>query len=829
MSNTIDFKRGHDTGEADPASIAPIKNGEPGTQATFNRPLEVLRNRTEVLRISANEQEWVLDSDRGAHITLEGGTLTWNGPPNGRAELAAPASLVVSSWVNPGTTRGNTWQEGNGTRFPSRLAYTVVDDGGVPAHHAIRFVSKKYQYEGGNTLRIEVRGVPASGAVTVNVVGTSTVLDPSTQPGLRKITVTYDPTLGTTIAAVLIAINADPVASSLVTATYIETDLVGFPDTDPMYDVAPAPLSGSLDGVFHQISSGVLSAFFNAHSDNALREGDTLAIWYETLADRRQSIEETGKHLLQVGNLVNLSREPDKAAGCLPVARVVAGELVFQTGLSLPANLPVSNLLPLPRLNHAGGAWQVGVQDENWAMIAPATNVQIALSNTDMNLTMLRSDLGSANARVDYYDASMRTFTSMRSAIDYLEPGESGFVYDAEREPKYNRTFAAVPGLTTEQTYVCTDGEGVYVLGLVGSEVGTRSVYSDTLQTHPFSPSGRSPVLPVWHGNQPFSVYPGIVTGGGVYAHVEFGQLFLTQRDGTQTTVTFPLSSDPMHGGSPGATGFITSVALLGENVIATANYSRTHQSDADCIGVREYTPDGQVLREATYLSLAGGNGAVQSVCVGREYVFVTFQRNATVPDPEGAAVAIFPKTGGVSQGHWQPRAIVHLGLPSTTFVLSTVCDNDRLYVGCVSTNDGPHVVSYRLDGFDEISGVNHITLVKDQHHAVVGTQFASVYMALDHKYLYVNAYNFDESKFAVTIYDKATLQIIKTFSKVRNTTNGYEMRGLAVDGKHLYIALSGANTPLVRINMHTERQSVRRLSATDPKRGITSSMLSVE
>ena len=388
MTDVLNFQTtptGNDTGEADPEAIAPIKNGEPADQATLARPDEVLRSRTEVLRAEANANKWARDADRGLAMFLSsGGSIAWNGPFggfDGRLVLSAGASLLIAPMTSPGQSRGDA-NEGAGTRFPTRFGTASFDNGGLGAWSA---QADKFEFEGGFAITITVTDDPGSGdPPTVEVLGDGSVTNPAVQPGQRRIQVTYDSGEGHTVQDVVDAINGDVVSGGLVTATATG-------GADPAYDIAETQLSGSADGVFHEITDAELANFFASGSGAPLRSGDTLAIWYDEVQQRRESVEEnSNKHLVPSASLVNLTTEPDKADNAVIIGRVVGDDFIFANGAVLPATNSTTVI--------AGGpATTITVDDSSWVVISGAT-VQDAFDSTDNEIDTLRSDIEGGNA-----------------------------------------------------------------------------------------------------------------------------------------------------------------------------------------------------------------------------------------------------------------------------------------------------------------------------------------------------------------------------------------------------------------------------------------------
>lgn len=371
MANVLDFEAGTDTGEADADSILPFANGENLNQITLSRSEQILRGRVEKLRAEANENRWVRDADRAMAMQVEGGTLTWGGTVAGGGSgtlVLSAGTLTVTPMTTPGSARGAD-HEGVGTTFPSRYAYNQFAD---IASDIFRVTSKLLQSGGGDTITFEVVENVGNGAVSVEVLGEATVPNPATQPGARKIVVSYDPAESEVWADVVTAIEAHVAADALVTIDYTP----GGGDHS-LFDVAEFSLDYAGDGIFHEITSAALASFFAAADANKLLEGDTLAIWYDTPQARRESTEEAAEHLIPAGSLVNLGREPEKAPHAVILGRVVDDAFVTPTGVAL-----AKDAVRAAGALATGDASTISTTQTSWSEFSGA-NVQAALDDID--------------------------------------------------------------------------------------------------------------------------------------------------------------------------------------------------------------------------------------------------------------------------------------------------------------------------------------------------------------------------------------------------------------------------------------------------------------
>lgn len=418
MTDQLDFAYGgFDTGESDVNAISPIADSERAIAVTFNRPHTATHNRTEILRIEANRARWVRDADRALLVYLTGGALSWDAG-TGEVTLAASAYINVVPMVSPGASRGEAWID-SGSTFVTRFAHGTLD---TPAPgNQIQVISQRRAHEGGNEITITIDDSPGLAGIDVNVYGDGSVTDPGSQPSKDDIQVRLDVTAGHTIADVITAVNSDPVAGALVQLTYVGSGA----DTDPAYATLSAvQLEGGFDGVWHQISDTALANFFAASSDNALDPGDTLAIWYDSTKNRRQSFEAGGAHVISSVQLVNLSREPEKAQNAIPVCKRVSNELLFPNGTlvasggsttiigpdALRSDINKGISSPPSPGGNTYGAEIVGVDTSGYTEISPATNsaqdvfdaLEADAADTETRLSAAETDITQGGVGVQY-------------------------------------------------------------------------------------------------------------------------------------------------------------------------------------------------------------------------------------------------------------------------------------------------------------------------------------------------------------------------------------------------------------------------------------------
>jgi hypothetical protein len=271
-------------------------------------------------------------------FSLEGGVIQWGGTVanggTGELVLGAGAKLIAVPGTTPTSALGAI-NEGTGTRFPTRYYQAVLTSAGTD----ITFVSKLFAFDGAADLSLTLVDSPASGVITVSVEGDATVPDASVQPGRRAITVTFDSLAGHDFDDLEAVIAGDIVASVL-----IEVPAGGNPTgATLLVPFALTAFSGGADGVFHEISDAQLGAAFAGTL--TLREGSTLAIWYDSVRLRRQSVEENAnKHLIPAASLVSFDAGEEKTAHSVIIGRVINDVFVLADGNVLDKDTPVATL-----------------------------------------------------------------------------------------------------------------------------------------------------------------------------------------------------------------------------------------------------------------------------------------------------------------------------------------------------------------------------------------------------------------------------------------------------------------------------------------------------
>ena len=169
--------------------------------------------------------------------------------------------------------------------------------------------SKKYAYQGANNIQLQVIddltvGSPAT-VTTAGGAGVSSLETAETPLVDRRVEVHIIP--GTaTLAHVRAAIIGDPDTNALVDMTI---DTAGDAFAVPITRLEPG-----VDDLVHILPASELTAFFDASTDNLLRAGDGLGIYYSGSGfDRHRRITSRNDTGLVAADLFNSRQEPVKA------------------------------------------------------------------------------------------------------------------------------------------------------------------------------------------------------------------------------------------------------------------------------------------------------------------------------------------------------------------------------------------------------------------------------------------------------------------------------------------------------------------------------------
>lgn len=307
---------------------------------TLNEDITDLTGRVEIVEGDNRDTRWLTNSERGVFYQIaDGGTLEWGGTVENGGSGALTldtGSLLVVTGETPASTDSRAplaWYEGSGTRFATIYRHLEVDGGGVDEVFEVKTSFFIFNLE-------QIKIVIVDGTVAgtdPEVVASNIEVNGATVGQLY--TVTFDSAQSHTIQDVIDAINALGGLQAQIGAGNAAL---------PAFEYAETELVGGQDGVFYEISEAELSTF-----SSTLIEGSTLAIRFNSIADRRTRIEENGNgHLIDSSELVVLGEgelpynlgTTDSDINFHIIGRVIDDKFVFSNGEVLLKEKPKSNL-----------------------------------------------------------------------------------------------------------------------------------------------------------------------------------------------------------------------------------------------------------------------------------------------------------------------------------------------------------------------------------------------------------------------------------------------------------------------------------------------------
>jgi hypothetical protein len=327
-SQEINYTNGSDTGERDAASVAPINPGEKVKAAIFDRPIDNLRNRSEVLRDEVIDQKYLQDTDimwliadgdavTGLNPGMDLPMILWD-PVTGTFMIGPfpGVSMVLQPIKTPGQDTVTSGGED--------VVYTFVTD-------TITITSFLRNYAGGN--RREVRWVWDAG-----ITGTALAFLSGSPNHILTIHVASDGTTQVTdVDNALLALGASLGAAGFAHGVTGGGDLIAAVPADHLF-------AKIHEREMHRIPQSQFAAFFATHS---LVDGDTLAIAYDVMAEtapgiggRRQACPTNGNITLTAGSLFITTQEPEKIPIGIPICKRIGNDLIFIDGTVCYGNAP---------------------------------------------------------------------------------------------------------------------------------------------------------------------------------------------------------------------------------------------------------------------------------------------------------------------------------------------------------------------------------------------------------------------------------------------------------------------------------------------------------
>lgn len=397
-------------------SVQPITYGEDAAPLNWNRPTDRLRERSERLRVGVNENAYLIDESTRITISSSSVTVDWDGSWDGSGTAPAPGlddsgsfalsgDIAVTTLLSSGAARLGPPDPliygGGAGGFSSIFSWMDSSDAGPSGTNTIRVVSKIFSHEGGDWVDFEVVDAGTNlVSPIVEVLGEPPVSGGdgfAPRKAHIKVSISDGTTNVTTIAEVISAVQGNVDANAIL-EVYDHPITPSAATSDPMWTIAKTRLTRGLNAVVFEITQSNLASFFTSTDDKRLREGDCLAISFADLQTRRGNILEKGSISIQPDELVNLSYTPEKAAGAIPICRVVNGDLHFVNGTVIQKFTAAT---PLPRL----------LQNHSSSIETP----QITLTGTQLDTQSVEGQLAELLDYIEplYDGTGTFTFTSL--------------------------------------------------------------------------------------------------------------------------------------------------------------------------------------------------------------------------------------------------------------------------------------------------------------------------------------------------------------------------------------------------------------------------------
>lgn len=373
----LDYAQNGDTGIDDIDSIQPYEDGQAATQTTFRRPVENLRNRTEVTRSVTEDLLYYRDNTLLALETT--GSVTWNGHTTGGGSgiINQAADITLRPFLTPATSTKGELDVGTDT--VDRITYTVA--------------AGYYSSDGANRIYVEHidTGVASSHVVTISDGPVKRIV-----VSFDSANTAHDSPATKVLLDIAVAADSDLVGNLTITDNGVAANAI--------VALVETQLAGTADQEAHVIPAGLLDTFTTA---NTLDEGDTVAIWYKYVVEpaagdpddpkvglaggRSESNPDRATSTIPLASLFITSANPEKIPGAIPVLKVLGDELVWVDGTRMSKGFT--------------GTFSQGTADvvnyTSGGTFISATNVQDALDEVQTDLEATGGTPGSSIIGLD--------------------------------------------------------------------------------------------------------------------------------------------------------------------------------------------------------------------------------------------------------------------------------------------------------------------------------------------------------------------------------------------------------------------------------------------
>lgn len=409
----------NDTGSNVAESISPIANGEAVVAEVFNRPHELIRRRTEVLRKEIDDLKYLADADRALLITWGGAIRVASDAKT--FTLDPTAELRIRPFIGPGAS--STYARGLVPATPVNLGNYLE----------IRATTRLRAYGTYNT-----SDTPGSNEYTVTTNKATAYNFSVTGNPAKHLVINYSE--NETLENLANRLNTDVRFTNLNMTAVV----VGSP-TSKVGEINRSPFYGGLDAEVHVLNAGHFQDFFDDSVDgvkiNELQDGDTLAIRYDTLTNntsggRRQSIDDAPEQSAGVStNLVNLRTYPHYAHNSIPICTRHGDAVIFVDGTRVAAGK--KGALGGSELQDNGGTidgplnvvQDVTAPQFHSTAVAPEPplTVQSAVQVDNLNAALLRGNTWAAPEDIGTETPQKGAFTELKSSTVEVGARGTGF------------------------------------------------------------------------------------------------------------------------------------------------------------------------------------------------------------------------------------------------------------------------------------------------------------------------------------------------------------------------------------------------------------------
>ena len=342
------YKDQADTGSVLESAIQPYDDGESADKFILNRPLQNLRNRTEVTRRASDFQDLLSRSDRGLIVASDIGAHIWfqeYGDTHGGYGFRINSDGGWGDWdkdlVLFPIVSSATFPETTPTApILTKYVYDDGEEGRFAVYPQVEGTSRKVA-QGASNLCIKIFKVANSNPPTpiVSIEGALNPSSPDPESGPITICVQIAYNNTTTISSVVSAINLHSAALTIVTAEVLEggsrTILTEVARTK-FY--SSAGCVGGIDDEAFRISGEQLKNYFDFPYTNRLQEGSFLVFDFLSAKERLKNDLDiypfTVLRTVHPGSSPGDTRNIGDCTGTVPICKMLNGNLHFFNGRS---------------------------------------------------------------------------------------------------------------------------------------------------------------------------------------------------------------------------------------------------------------------------------------------------------------------------------------------------------------------------------------------------------------------------------------------------------------------------------------------------------------